>query len=107
MEYKKLSLTNKQPYEKMHNSFFGNFIFAFKQSPIAGSSGGILGWVCSLFLLDTPLLTWDFLIRGTVGLLLSGTGILFGLVIKDFYALKIKNKLFKPKQNDSRADKAA
>jgi hypothetical protein len=63
------------------------------------------GWTCNLFLLDIKTLSWEFISRGCLGIAISGASVFFGLVIKDFYALKIKHKLFKSKHNATKSDR--
>lgn len=59
----------------------------------------IWGWMINLVLLDTQFLTWEFILRGAMGIAFSAGGVLLGLIIKDFYALKIKDKIFKSKNH--------
>ncbi len=53
--------------------------------------GGISGWFCNLFLLNINPLTWEFLIKGVIGIGMSTGGIVCGLIAKDLY------RYYKPK----------
>lgn len=55
------------------------------EGKVAATVGGVGGWFCNLFLLDEPPLTWQFFIRGFMGMCFTVTGIILGLIAKDFY----------------------
>lgn len=67
----------------------------------------VWGWMTNLFLLDTSFLTWEFFLRGAMGLAISTTGVFLGVVVKDFYELKVKDKLYKTKKHGKDHSKAA
>lgn len=70
-----------------------------KEGKVIATYSAVWGWLWSLFLLDIKTFSWEFISKGCVGIAMSGVTVLLGLVIKDFYAEKIKHKLFKNKHN--------
>ena len=83
----------------MHNLFKMILDFTAKDNKVIIFFTAVWGWMINLFLLDVKFLTWEFILRGSLGLAFSGGGVLLGLVIKDFYAIKIKDNLFKSKKH--------
>lgn len=70
-----------------------------KQDKFIATFSAAWGWICSLFLLDIRTFSWEFISKGCIGIAMSGVTVLLGLVMKDFYAIKIKHRLFKTKHN--------
>jgi len=86
------------------------FIQLSKEEKIIASACGLMGWINNLFLLDIHTFTWQFIVRGCMGLCMSAVTVCVGLIVKDFYAIKIKNKIFKDEKNKnktSETEKAA
>lgn len=81
------------------------------EDKLVASAGALMGWFNNLFLLDLHLFTWEFIVRGCMGLSMSVATLVVGLVVKDFYAIKIKHKIFKheknKKNNKGKEDQAA
>lgn len=55
------------------------------EGKVAATVGGVSGWLCNVFLLDEQPLTWQFFIRGFMGICFTVIGIIFGLIAKDMY----------------------
>lgn len=88
------------------------FLQLSHEKKIIASICAVLGWFNNLFLLDFHAFTWEFIIRGCMGLCMSAVTVGVGLVVKDFYAIKLKHKIFtnekrKKKDKGSEAEKAA
>lgn len=88
------------------------FLQLTQEKKIIASVCAVLGWFNNLFLLDFHAFTWEFIIRGCMGLCMSAVTVGIGLVVKDFYTIKIKHKIFKHekgknKDKGSEAEKAA
>lgn len=66
---------------------------------------GVWGWFCNLFLLDAVTL-WEYIIKAGIGLCSMVISVFLGLVIKDFYAIKVKPKLFKNGIKESNEERA-
>jgi hypothetical protein len=78
-----------------------------KGSLLAFFFGAAYGWVCHLFLLDVSTFTWEFLIKGTSGIVFAVITAFSVKIANDFYAIKIKHKIFKDgKSNKTKTDKA-
>lgn len=87
------------------------FVQLSNEEKFVASGCVVMGWFNNLFLLDFHAFTWEFIIRGFMGLGMSAVTVGVGLIVKDFYAIKIKHKIFKhdTKQKDKGAagEKAA
>jgi hypothetical protein len=88
------------------------FLQLTQEKKIIASVCAVLGWFNNLFLLDFHAFTWEFIIRGCMGLCMSAVTVCVGLIIKDFYAIKLKHKIFTNEKKDkgnkgSEAEKAA
>lgn len=84
------------------------FVQLSNEEKFVASSCVVMGWFNNLFLLDFHTFTWEFFIRGFMGLGMSAVTVGVGLIVKDFYSLKIKHKIFKnAKHKDKEGSKAA
>lgn len=55
----------------------------------------VWGWVYNLYLLDIRTFSWEFVIKGLSGLVFAAASTFIVVVTKDFYRIKVKNKIFK------------
>lgn len=62
--------------------------------------GCIYGWVLNLHLLDIKTFTWEFIIKGSSGVILAVITAMSVKLGTDFYTFKIKNKIFKDGKSD-------
>lgn len=85
-------------YGKMHNLIKMVLDLFSRESKGVIFFTALWGWMTNLLLLDIKTFSWEFISKGFMGIAISGVSVFFGLIIKDFYALRIKSKLFKSKK---------
>lgn len=83
----------------------------FRGHKISVIVAAVWGWVYNLFLLNIKTFSWDFLIKGISGIVFAAASALIVVVTKDFYRIKIKNKIFKngkeANQNEAESEEVA
>lgn len=78
------------------------FLQLSQEKKVVASVCALLGWFNNLLIFDLGKFTWEYFIKGFAGLCMSVITLAVGLVFKDYYAIKLKPKIFK---NEKRKEK--
>lgn len=83
------------------------FLQLSQEKKVVASVCALLGWFNNLLIFDLGKFTWEYFIKGFAGLCMSVVTLGVGLIFKDFYAIKLKPKLFKNAKGKNKTDKGS